>query len=128
LLIPKKTSSENFPIRHSALLETNTPYDTAFLGQNAYKYHTIKHQSFYKGFNTNIYKEIETKTEVYNSMHCPKPLPRLALNDITLMAWNCRSLGSHEKKAWVKTFDVDVIALNETWGNTINLPGYLGYY
>jgi len=44
------------------------------------------------------------------------------------MAWNCRSLGSHEKKAWVKTFDGDVIALNETWGNTINLPGYLGYY
>jgi len=44
------------------------------------------------------------------------------------MAWNCRSLGSQEKKAWVKTFDGDVIALNETWGNTINLPGYLGYY
>ena len=45
------------------------------------------------------------------------------MNVLTISLWNCRSF-TYEKKSLINSRNEDIIILNETWDNKLNVSGY----
>ena len=74
-----------------------------------------------KQMNEEIYQD-PLDSEV-NSLNFKNNKIKNKFNTIKLCLWNCRSL-KYEKRSLLNSRSDDIIILNETWDNKVNVSGY----
>ena len=65
--------------------------------------------------------------EIDQELKVPEVISSIYKNNklctLTVSLWNCRSF-TYEKKCLMNSRDDDIIILNETWDNKLNVSGY----